>query len=168
MSANGKPTIDRIDHGVMPSNDLGRAHRFYSIVYGWRVRSSHQSQIYAVSTARCRRFCFILWPITKAGGVALQDFPISPTPARPLEGVVYGFEVAADNLADVVRAAEESKLKIPWPGELRGSLRRSKSRFLSSIPTATRWSFPCAAIRSATNRREESCRSGASATCAWK
>ena len=31
---NGKPTIDRIDHGVLPSNDLGRAHRFYSTFMG--------------------------------------------------------------------------------------------------------------------------------------
>ena len=46
--------------------------------------------------------------------MALQDFPISSTPSRPLEGVVYGFEVAADDLTAVTRAAEERKLK--WHG----------------------------------------------------
>src|SRR6476646_591703 len=34
MSENNQPTIDRIDHGVLPSNDLGRAHRFYSTFMG--------------------------------------------------------------------------------------------------------------------------------------
>jgi catechol 2,3-dioxygenase-like lactoylglutathione lyase family enzyme len=53
----------------------------------------------------------------KGWGVALQDFPISPNPTRPLEGVVYGFEVAANNLADVVRAAEERKLRFHGPVE---------------------------------------------------
>jgi catechol 2,3-dioxygenase-like lactoylglutathione lyase family enzyme len=50
-------------------------------------------------------------------GVVLQDFLISASPARPLEGVVYGFEVAADSLADVARAAEERKLKFHGPVE---------------------------------------------------
>ena len=50
----------------------------------------------------------------KGWGVALQDFPISSTPSRPLEGVVYGFEVAADDLTAVARAAEEQKAKMAW------------------------------------------------------
>jgi catechol 2,3-dioxygenase-like lactoylglutathione lyase family enzyme len=53
----------------------------------------------------------------KGWGVALQDFPISPNPARPLEGVVYGFEVAADSLDDVVRTAQERKLRVDGPVE---------------------------------------------------
>jgi catechol 2,3-dioxygenase-like lactoylglutathione lyase family enzyme len=53
----------------------------------------------------------------KGWGVALQDFPISPDPARPLEGVVYGFEVAAESLAEVARAAEERKLRFHGPVE---------------------------------------------------
>jgi catechol 2,3-dioxygenase-like lactoylglutathione lyase family enzyme len=53
----------------------------------------------------------------KGWGVALQDFPIAPNPARPLEGVVYGFEVGAENLADVTRAAEERKLRFHGPVE---------------------------------------------------
>ena len=51
----------------------------------------------------------------KGWGLALQDFPIASTPVRPLEGVVYGFEVAAEDLTDVVRAAEEGKLKFQGP-----------------------------------------------------
>ena len=48
-------------------------------------------------------------------GVALQDFPISPKPARPLEGVVYGFEVAVDSLDAARRAAEERKIEFHGP-----------------------------------------------------
>ena len=34
MATHGNPTVDRIDHGVLPSNDLGRAHRFYCTFMG--------------------------------------------------------------------------------------------------------------------------------------
>ena len=35
--ATEKVTIERIDHGVIPSNDLGRAHRFWGT--SWAGRS---------------------------------------------------------------------------------------------------------------------------------
>jgi catechol 2,3-dioxygenase-like lactoylglutathione lyase family enzyme len=44
-------------------------------------------------------------------GVALQDFRLSATPARRLEGVVWGFEVAADDLAAAAGEAEKQKLR---------------------------------------------------------
>jgi len=43
-------------------------------------------------------------------GIALQDFRISPKPARPMEGIVWGFEVAADNLSAVAQEAEKQNL----------------------------------------------------------
>jgi catechol 2,3-dioxygenase-like lactoylglutathione lyase family enzyme len=43
-------------------------------------------------------------------GLALQDFPLSSTPRRPLEGVVWGFEAAADDLSAAVDEAEKRKL----------------------------------------------------------
>ena len=51
----------------------------------------------------------------KGWGLALQDFPIAPNPARPLEGVVYGFEVAVDSLAAVASVAEERKVRFHGP-----------------------------------------------------
>ena len=148
MSANGKPTIDRIDHGVLPSNDLGRAHRFYSTFMGGEI--DHLTNL-TISRSQSRGAADCVLHAGQSQGLGrwrCRIFRSRPTPARPLEGVVYGFEVAADNLADVVRAAEERKVKIPRPGEYAAAMRRSKSRFLFSIPTATRWSFPFAAIRS--------------------
>ena len=43
-------------------------------------------------------------------GLALQDFRLSSKPARRLEGVVWGFEVAADDLSLVVNEAKRQKL----------------------------------------------------------
>ena len=53
----------------------------------------------------------------KGWGLALQDFPIASTPTRPLEGIVYGFEVAAQDISGVVRLAEARELKCHGPVE---------------------------------------------------
>jgi catechol 2,3-dioxygenase-like lactoylglutathione lyase family enzyme len=116
MSANGKPTIDRIDHGVIPSNDLGRAHRFYGTFMGAEI--DHMTNLNLRGLNReVPQIIFYTLANHKGWGVALQDFPISPNPARLLEGVVYGFEVAADDLTEIARAAEERKLRIHGPVE---------------------------------------------------
>lgn len=44
-------------------------------------------------------------------GLALQDYRLSPTPLRPLEGVVWGFEVAADDLSATANEAEKQKVR---------------------------------------------------------
>jgi catechol 2,3-dioxygenase-like lactoylglutathione lyase family enzyme len=116
MSVNGAPTIDRIDHGVVPSNDLGRAHRFYGTFMGGEIDHLTNLNIRGLNR-EVPQIVFYTLANHKGWGVALQDFPISPNPTRPLEGVVFGFEVAADNLTDVVRAAEERKLKFHGPVE---------------------------------------------------
>src|SRR5207249_11365578 len=37
MASTEKVTIERIDHGVVPSNDLGRAHRFWGCFMGGEI-----------------------------------------------------------------------------------------------------------------------------------
>ena len=114
MAANKKPTIDRIDHGVLPSNDLGRAHRFYSTFMGGEL--DHLTNLNLRGLNReVPQILFYTLANHKGWGLALQDFPISPNPARPLEGVVYGFEVAADNLAEIVKAAEARNIRLHGP-----------------------------------------------------
>jgi YD repeat-containing protein len=44
-------------------------------------------------------------------GVALQDFRIPPNPVRRLDGIVWGFEVAADDLSAATAEAEKQKLR---------------------------------------------------------
>jgi catechol 2,3-dioxygenase-like lactoylglutathione lyase family enzyme len=111
MSANGKPTIDRIDHGVVPRFDLGRAHRFYGTFMGGEIDHLTNLTIRGLNR-EVPQIIFYTLANHKGWGVALQDFPISPNPARPLEGVVYGFEVAADNLDAVARAVDEKKVRV--------------------------------------------------------
>ena len=111
MSANGKPTIDRIDHGVIPSNDLGRSHRFYGAFMGGEI--DHLTNLNLRGLNReVPQIIFYTLANHRGWGVALQDFPISPNPARSLEGVVYGFEVAADDLSETARLAEEKKVRV--------------------------------------------------------
>jgi len=113
MAPTEKVTIERIDHGVVPSNDLGRAHRFWGTFMGGEI--DHLTNLNLRGLNReVPQIVFYTLANHKGWGVALQDFPISATPSRPLEGVVYGFEVAAENLTAVTRAAEERKLK--WHG----------------------------------------------------
>ncbi|HEY7164061.1 MAG TPA: VOC family protein [Candidatus Binatia bacterium] len=114
MTTDGKPTIERIDHGVIPSNDLGRAHRFWGSFMGGEL--DHLTNLNLRGLNReVPQIIFYTLANHRGWGVALQDFPISVEPARPLDGVVYGFEVAADSLDDVVRAAAERKLKSHGP-----------------------------------------------------
>jgi catechol 2,3-dioxygenase-like lactoylglutathione lyase family enzyme len=113
MATGDKPTIERIDHGVVPSNDLGRAHRFWATFMGGEIDHLTNFNVRGLNR-EVPQIVFYKLANHKGWGVALQDFPISPTPTRPLEGVVYGFEVAADTLSDAVSSAEERKLK--WHG----------------------------------------------------
>lgn len=114
--ANDKVTIERIDHGVVPSNDLGRAHRFWGSFMGGEIDHLTNLNIRGLNR-EVPQIVFYTLANHKGWGVALQDFPIAPNPARPLEGVVYGFEVAAENLADAARAAEEKKVRFHGPVE---------------------------------------------------
>src|ERR1044072_1506283 len=114
MTANRTPTIDRIDHGVVPSNDLGRAHRFYSTFMGGELDHLTNLNLRGLN-GEGPQILFYTLANHKGWGLALQDFPISSEPARPLDGVVYSFKVASDSLAAVVRAAEERKLKFHGP-----------------------------------------------------
>ncbi len=113
MTLNGKATVERIDHGVVPSNDLGRAHRFWGGFMGGEI--DHLTNLNVRGLNReVPQIVFYTLANHKGWGVALQDFPISPTPSRPLEGVVYGFEVAATRWSfrsDVIRSATNRRVR---------------------------------------------------------
>src|SRR5262245_21058998 len=97
-------TIERIDHGVIPSNDLGRAHRFWATFMGAEIDHLTNLNIRGLNR-EVPQIIFYTLANHKGWSVALQDFPISATPSRPLDGVVYGFEVAADDLIEIGRAS---------------------------------------------------------------
>ena len=126
MAPTDKPTIERIDHGVLPSNDLGRAHRFYSTFMGGEL--DHLTNLNLRGLNReVPQILFYTLANHKGWGLALQDFAIAANPQRLLDGVVYGFEVAADDMSGVMRAVEERKLhchgpvKYPEPSPIKES-----------------------------------------------
>jgi hypothetical protein len=97
MTNSSQILLERIDHGVLPSNDLGRAFRFWSGFMGGQI--GHHTNFNTRGLNREVPMIIFMTVANHRGfGLALQDFRISPNPARPLDGIVWGFEVAADNL----------------------------------------------------------------------
>src|SRR6266705_2132566 len=97
-------TIARIDHGVLPSNDLGRAFRFWSSFMGARL--GFHANLNARGLNREVPMIVFFTVANHSGfGLALQDFRLSPTPARRLEGVGWGFEAAANDLSATANEA---------------------------------------------------------------
>jgi YD repeat-containing protein len=103
-------SLERIDHGVLPSNDLGRAFRFWSSFMGARLGFHANLNVRGLNR-EVPMIVFFTVANHSGFGLALQDFRLSPTPARKLEGVVWGFEVAADNLSAAAEEAEKQKLR---------------------------------------------------------
>jgi catechol 2,3-dioxygenase-like lactoylglutathione lyase family enzyme len=103
-------SLERIDHGVLPSNDLGRAFRFWSSFMGARL-GFHANLNARGLNREVPMIVFFTVANHPGFGLALQDFRLSPTPASKLEGVVWGFEVAADNLSAAADEAERRKLR---------------------------------------------------------
>src|SRR5262245_58862301 len=106
---NDAVSLERIDHGVLPSNDLGRAFRFWSSFMGARL--NFHANLNARGLNREVPMIVFFTVANHSGfGLALQDFRLSSKPARRLEGVVWGFEVAVDDLSLAVDEAEKQKL----------------------------------------------------------
>jgi catechol 2,3-dioxygenase-like lactoylglutathione lyase family enzyme len=101
--------LERIDHGVLPSNDLGRAFRFWSSFLGARI--NFHANLNARGLNREVPMIVFFTVANHTGfGLALQDFRLSSSPARRLEGVVWGFEVAAKELYGAADEAKRQKL----------------------------------------------------------
>ena len=109
-SANPGVSLECIDHGVLPSNDLGRAFRFWSAFMGARLGFHANLNVRGLNR-EVPMIVFFTVANHPGFGLALQDYRLSPTPLRPLEGIVWGFVVAADNLSAVGNEAEKHKIR---------------------------------------------------------
>ena len=78
--------LERIDHGVLPSNDLGRAFRFWSTFMGARI-NFHANLNARGLNREVPMIVFFTVANHPGFGLALQDFRLSPKPARRGEGV---------------------------------------------------------------------------------
>lgn len=129
MSGCDGVTVERIDHGVVPSNDLGRAFRFWSRFMGGELDHMSNFNIRGLNR-EVPQIIFFTLANHRGWGVALQDFPLSPAPQRPLEGVVWGFEVATQDLSRAIQAAEKQKLRVEGPVKYPDSCPIQESIFL--------------------------------------
>jgi catechol 2,3-dioxygenase-like lactoylglutathione lyase family enzyme len=121
--------LERIDHGVLPSNDLGRAFRFWSTFMGARI--NFHANLNARGLNREVPIIIFFTVANHPGfGLALQDFRLSPIPPRPLEGVVWGFEVAADNLSAAAELAEKQNARWERLADYPGSSPIKESLFV--------------------------------------
>jgi YD repeat-containing protein len=110
MTDSRQIILERIDHGVLPANDLGRAFRFWSGFMGGQI--GHHTNFNSRGLNREVPMIIFMTVANHRGfGLALQDFRISPNPARPLDGIVWGFEVAADNLDAATAEAQKQNLR---------------------------------------------------------
>ena len=107
---NSSVTIECIDHGVLPANDLGRAFRFWSSFMGAKLNFLTNMNARGLNR-EVPLIVFFTVANHPGFGVALQDFPLSQKPARALEGVVWAFELAATNLSGAIEEAEKQKLR---------------------------------------------------------
>jgi catechol 2,3-dioxygenase-like lactoylglutathione lyase family enzyme len=110
MPSTDSITLERIDHGVVPSNDLGRAFRFWSGFMGARINFHANMNVRGLNR-EVPMIVFFTVANHSGFGLALQDFCLSSTPARRLEGIVWGFEVAASDLSAAAEEAEKQKLR---------------------------------------------------------
>ena len=73
MASTEKVTIERIDHGVVPSNDLGRAHRFWGSFMGGEI--DHLTNLNLRGLNReVPQIIFYTLANHRGWGIALQDF----------------------------------------------------------------------------------------------
>jgi catechol 2,3-dioxygenase-like lactoylglutathione lyase family enzyme len=110
MTDSSRINLARIDHGVLPSNDLGRAFRFWAEFMGGQI--GHHTNFNTRGLNReVPRIIFMTVAYHRGFGLALQDFRISPNPSRRLDGIVWGFEVAAENLDAATAEAQKQNLR---------------------------------------------------------
>ena len=109
-------TVERIDHGVIPSNDLGRAHRFWGTFTGGRSRSTNLN-IRALNR-EVPQIVFIPWRITKAGAWRCRTFRFLPR-RRARWKRRLRFRSGGDrfNRRDACRRKAETQMA--WAGRIR-------------------------------------------------
>lgn len=129
VTENSMVSLERIDHGVLPSNDLGRAFRFWSTFMGARI-NFHANLNARGLNREVPMIIFFTIANHPGFGLALQDFRLSSTLARPLEGVVWGFEVAANDLSAATEIAERQNVRWQRFADYSGSSPIKESLFV--------------------------------------
>lgn len=109
------PSVIRIDHGVIPTNDLGKSLSFFTDVLGARFNVLVNVNLRGLNR-EVPEIAFFTLANHRGFGLSLEDQPIPP-PIRPLEGPVWGFEVDDRGLAGVIEALDRRKVVFEGPVE---------------------------------------------------
>ena len=118
--------VVRIDHGVVPSNDLGRSLTFFTNVLGAQFMMLVNVNLRGLNRV-VPEIVFLTLANHRGFGIALQDQPI-PEPVRPLEGPVWGFEVDERGIDGVVETLRrrgipsEDPVEYPAPSPIASSV----------------------------------------------
>lgn len=115
ITVRTESAVIRIDHVVVPTDDLGKVLGFYTGVLGGRL--DRLTNVNQRGLAREVPMMAFLTVANQAGfGVALQATPL-PEPNRPGEGVVTGFEVSQDDWPRVLDHLQQHSITHQGPWE---------------------------------------------------
>ncbi len=121
-----RTAVNRLDHGVVPTNDLGLSLAFFTGVLGARFDRLVNCNLRGLNR-EVPEMAFTTLANHGGFGIALQDQPI-PAPVRPFDGPVYGFEIDERGIAGVLDALSgrgvpvEGPVEYPPPSPIAASL----------------------------------------------
>ncbi|MDH3444570.1 MAG: VOC family protein [Deltaproteobacteria bacterium] len=107
-------SVVRIDHGVVPTNDLGRSLVFFTEILGAQFNRLVNVNLRGLNR-EVPEMAFLTMANHRGFGIALQDQPM-PALMRPLEGPVWGFEIDERGIDGVI--AELKKREVGFAGPL--------------------------------------------------
>ena len=112
MSQVTAPVV-RLDHGVIPTNDLGESMLFLTNVLGGEFRRLVNANLRGLNREVPEMAFFVL--ANHAGfGFALQGQPI-PKPVRPMEGPVWGLEIDERGIDGVLQQLKDGDVPFEGP-----------------------------------------------------
>lgn len=119
-------SVVRIDHGVVPTNDLGRSLAFFTEILGAQFNRLVNVNLRGLNH-EVPEMAFLTMANHRGFGIALQDQPM-PDSVRPLEGPVWGFEIderGIDGVMNMLKkreAAFEGPLDYAAPSPIQASV----------------------------------------------
>ena len=114
MSTNGAPVV-RLDHGVVPTNDLGMSIVFLTQVLGADFRRLVNANLRGLNR-EVPEMAFFKLANHHGFGYALQGQPI-PKPIRPMEGPVWGLELNERSIEEAAELLREHDVPLEGPVE---------------------------------------------------
>ena len=126
MSTNGPPVV-RLDHGVVPTNDLGESIVFLTQVLGADFRRLVNANLRGLNR-EVPEMAFFKLANHHGFGFALQGQSI-PKPIRAMEGQVWGLELSEKSLDEAAELLRSRNVQFEGPAEypaaspIAGSLR---------------------------------------------